>query len=138
MNAKEFKKAQKIFSQIEALDVQIISLDKLAINIINEKVEKINVSISWDNVKEDEGVKFDEDGSIVSGDAAQSLYSMYHAHKVITWGAVGGMEKILNDQQLKFNMNEIDSLDLIGGMIAMKKQQRELLIKQLNKKGVDL
>ena len=62
-NIKQIEKIAKAYEQIKKLDAEILQLDKMAMKLA-DGVGDLTVRITF-NEPEKDGVKFDEDGSIL-------------------------------------------------------------------------
>jgi hypothetical protein len=137
LNINQIEKIKKIYERVKSLDENIGELEKLAI-LVSDKQTEINVTLSVKDMgamkKETTKVKFDEDGSIVTG------------------GRISGLSWILdwNDRTCKkedeeetdkytssisWAVSDKSAFRLMGMLMQEKKQERDILLKKLQSYG---
>lgn len=138
MNFKKLEKAAAILKEIQALDSEIIEIDKLAMIVANGEVKchfELNVEDISKKNEVNNKVGFDEDGSLIAGTA--SIYDQIRHAYTFHFNSCQPQNKIpKNDYSIEKDITENATLNILGVLLYEKKTRRDELLKKLEKAGV--
>lgn len=140
MNITKLEKATKIYEQIKILDSQIIQIDKFAMLVANGEIKssfELKIEDIGKKKEDEEKISFDEDGSLIKGvpNSSRSIFS--------AWGFVipfSSNEIKVNENEY-FLKNELSinaTMSILGVLLYEKQAQRQLLLNDLEKIGIDI
>ena len=134
MNASKFEKATIAFERIKQLDKQIIEIEKLAM-LLADGSTKQSVSISIEDLSESEkGNILDKDGSLIGSESISGI-SLWK----VPYGSVLSIkEDNQNEHKLAEPTSEKVMLQILGVLLHEKINERNYLIKQLEKMDIVL
>jgi hypothetical protein len=135
MNIKQLEKATRIIEQVKALDKEIIDIDRQALLVANGEV-KIELNIDVTDLakkrEEEEAVKFDEDGSLLSGEEFKGI---------LRYAVTFHMGRPKDEKKKKgygAEISETAALQIFGILLYEKQTRRTQLLQKLERIGVDL
>jgi len=139
MELKKIEQANKLFLSIKKLDAEIIELDKFAQLLLNGGSDtRINLSFEPKKEKK-EKVKFDEDGSLITGTPTANLSALTYTFSFSGLsGLCSSSDKSEKESELKQSISENTMLQVIGVLIGQKNNEREIHLKGLTKMGFKL
>jgi hypothetical protein len=134
MNASKFEKATIAFERIKQLDKQIIEIEKLAM-LLADGSTKQSISISIEDLSESEkGKILDEDGSLIGSESISGV-----SFWKVPYGSVLSIkEDNQNEHKLAEPTSEKVMLQILGVLLHEKINERNYLIKQLEKMDIVL
>lgn len=134
MNASKFEKATIAFERIKQLDKQIIEIEKLAM-LLADGSTKQSVSISIEDLSESEkGNILDKDESLIGSESISGI-SLWK----VPYGSVLSIkEDNQNEHKLAEPTSEKVMLQILGVLLHEKINERNYLIKQLEKMDIVL
>lgn len=131
---KNLKKLSKIIEDIRNVEDEISNIEKIAEILANNPC-RINLTLKVEDLKEkeknDNKVEFDDDGSIVSQMNQQISFI-----DMIYGGAFKKQNHNKDEGYIKkcdALLNDVSSLKILSIIIKDKIEEREKLVKQLNK-----
>jgi len=128
MKAKNLQKATKILAEIHELDQQIVSIEKLADSILNDKgVYDFDIRFK----KEKSKAILDEDGSLSTGESLSSIYT-------IMMNPFGQQAPKEDKEKLSFKTDETEMLLILSTLINVKKDKRKYLVGAIFDLGVSI
>ena len=127
MNIKNLEKASLIYARITQLDRDITILGKQAVACIDDDDIKVNLKVTIVNVKEEEAKKAKKEYS--ESENGSGLYR-------ISWAtSPSGDLKPEGTSIIDEDLNDYSKIDLLGALIAIKKNERKNLLGQLVEMG---
>lgn len=124
MNIKKAAKIADTYKEIKKLDDQIINLEKYAGTVLADELA-VKIRLECDKPRSKQDV-LDDDGSLISPEKPgyykgfyESIFADFSAKKT----------KQTNDLDLM--LHDFEALAVIGTVLAIKKKQREELLKKL-------
>ncbi len=127
-NIKQIEKIAKAYEQIKKLDAEILQLDKMAMKLA-DGVGDLTVRITF-NEPEKDGVKFDEDGSILPQNTFNGFMPGGLVQNFLTSFQTGGFVGKKDDGYSE-KLDENTALNFLGMLISTKMQLRNELIKSI-------
>lgn len=126
-NIKQIEKIAKAYEQIKKLDAEILQLDKMAMKLA-DGVGDLTVRITF-NEPEKDGVKFDEDGSILPQNTFNGF--MQGGFVPSFMQSIYGIQAEKKDDGYSEKLDENTALNFLGMLISTKMQLRNELIKSI-------
>ena len=134
MKLKELEQASKIIERIKELDMEIMELDKFAMNLaaFNHDVEIIVKAKNLEQKKKDKVL--DSDGSLCSGEKPGSSTFMF----MVPWDLSKQPKEKDYDSEYKTETNDRLGLIVIGTILQIKTEERLSLINNLRTFNVSI
>lgn len=142
MNLQKLEKATKILEQIKAIDAEIVSLEKIAIQLSNGQGVKLNIEVEIPSEEKKPNV-FDEHGFIKDEfkgekeekgeESAIDTYIRFSPLSFLSGVRTGTSEKSSNKIDYESKLSDTDSLTIISVLMFRKNQQRQVLINKIEK-----
>jgi hypothetical protein len=130
MEIKKIEKASKYLEQIKKLDVEIISIDKMAVFISSNKSE-IMLSISVNDLEKnnEKDSILDEDGSLKKNDhSTDGLYARFFTFSI---GGSGSQVELKTGHEFKETIQDTTTLEILAVLLFRKNIERESLINKI-------
>ncbi len=124
MELKQLKIASKLLGKIEAIDKEIIEIDKIALLILNNET-KINFDLGVENLSENKD----------SGETKDSLnpFKDLEARMIMMpWFSQPEKPKNKNTLSISDKINDKLALQILGVILCEKNKERDFLIKKIN------
>jgi len=141
MEFKQLEKATIIYKDIQALDKEIIDIDRIAMLVANGEIKStFELKIEDIGKKNEDSQKnsFDEDGSIVRNNYEDIHKRMLHSLSMplFSFGCSETKKKNDNEHTLNNSLSENATLQILGILLCEKQEKRKMLISKLQKLGV--
>lgn len=129
MKIKDLQQSAELIKRYEALEGEIKSIQRFAMKVKDKSLGlKLNLRYEKQN---DDKVRFDEDGSIIT---TGQLYSPFS-------GLLGGYfpsqlkNNFKNKESYDTDISEVVCLEVLGVIVAHKEAERMYIIQQLKQAG---
>ena len=135
LKLKDLEKAKNIYNKIKKLDAEILSIEKLANEIITDECELLFALNLTNNTQlQKQKVSFDDDGSLVSRNLELNRRS-----GLIRFFNSSAIEFPNEPKQVTtFRFEDNDCLKTLQFILNLKVESRQVLLFELGKMGFDV
>ncbi len=135
MKLSQLEKATIIYYDIQNLDAEILELDKIAAVVANGAQIVLRMDVdSLNKKKEEDKVKFDQDGSLVLPGIPQRFGTIHGL--MYSYDPFRQPQPDKPDHTLTSPLSENYALRILGILLCEKHHRREVLLGRLAKLGV--
>ncbi len=130
MNLKRLEEAKRAFEVLQKLDQEIIQIEKIAMDIANNKRE-LKFSLGYEDTSKSKESVLDSDGSIIPGGmySFSSMSSIWSPIKETPPVKEIGVNEVISDTQ---------ALQMLGVLLHDKQLQRSNILEVFEKWGIDI
>ena len=129
MDLKQLKIASKLLEKLEAIDKEIIEIDKMALSILNNET-KINFDLKVENLSENKDSEQAKDSSSPLNDLEKR---MMMAIQIPTWAlSQPEIPKNKNTLSISDKIDDKLALQILGVILCEKNKERHVLIQKIN------